>query len=322
MPAMDDRTYRNAWRRLESAFSEWNARWGRQVATLLQWGVPAVLLVWLGWCLTRLGWGQVWSSRPRGISFYIVVLLQFYIQPVADLFIYRYLFHVGRALPLFVMMRKRYVNGMLDYSGELYFFFWAHKNLALPKGRLMHAVKDTNVLSASAALVMFWLTVLAVVLAGGTGLPPSMTGGLPELLSLGSLPIVLGVALFVGGRKITTLSRSDILVTFGIHLARGAVKFLVEFLFWWVSGALPSATACLQFIALRMVVTRLPLIPNKDLLFVGVGIAAAGAVDASAPKVAAALVLLTAIGIVQTFAVVGLPWLWEQFQERRRLAAS
>ena len=46
----------------------------------------------------------------------------------------------------------------------------------------------------------------------------------------------------------------------------------VEFGLWELSGALPSAVACLQFVALRLVVTRVPLVPNKDLIFVGAGI--------------------------------------------------
>jgi hypothetical protein len=320
-PALVDRLYHRTRTRWETARAALNTPSGRRVMSLLQWGVQAALLAWLGWSLTRLGWGQVWGSRPPGISFYIVVLLQFYVQPVADLLIYRHLFHAGRALPLLVMMRKRYVNGMLDFSGEFYFLFWARKNLALPKGRLMHAVKDSNVLSGSAGLLMVWLALLAVILSGGVKLPSSMTGGFAGFLSLGSLPIILGLVLVIGGRAVTNLSRSDVLVTFAIHFIRGVVQLILEFLVWWESGALPSAAACFQFVALRAVVTRLPLVPNKNLVFVGVGIAAAAAVNASAPRVAAALVLATAIGIVQNLVLVGLPWLFEERRERHRVAA-
>lgn len=310
------------WRKLQSVYAAWNARWGRHVIAVLRWGIPILLIAWLGYSLTRLGWAQVWSSRPTGLGFYVVLLLQFYIQPYADLLIYRYLLRAGPALTITAMMRKRYVNNMLDYSGEVYFFFWAHKALGLRKTALAHAVKDSNVLSASAGLVMVWLTLLAVLLSGGVRLPETVNTGIWSILLVGSLPIALGVALFAGGRKVTTLSRRDMMVTFGIHLTRAILNLGVDFVVWWLSGALPNAAACLQFIALRVLVTRLPLVPNKDLLFVGVGIAAAGMLNVSAPKVAAVLVLMTAIGLVQNLVQVGLPWLFEQFQSRRRAAVS
>ena len=54
------------------------------------------------------------------------------------------------------------------------------------------------------------------------------------------------------------------------RFCRALLMLVVEFFLWIVSGALPSWVACLQFVALRLVVTRLPLIPNKDLLFAAV----------------------------------------------------
>ena len=72
----------------------------------------------------------------------------------------------------------------------------------------------------------------------------------------------------------------------------------VEFGLWELSGALPSAVACLQFVALRLVVTRLPLVPNKDLIFVGAGIAAAGMAHVSVTPVATVLVILAAADLI------------------------
>lgn len=311
-----------AWHRLEATARLWHEKWGHKVVGVLRWVVPAILISWLVWSLARLGWGQVWNGRPRGLLFYGALLLPFYVQPLADLVIYRFLLREGGHLPMQVMLRKRYVNSLLDYSGEVYFFFWARRNLTLPKGRLMHAVKDTNVLSASAGLVTVWLTLLAVLLSGSIKLPASLQSGIWGFLALGSLPLVLAAALFAGGRKVTKLKRPEMLAIFGGHLARALTQLGVEFVIWLLSGALPSAAICLQFVALHVVVTRLPLIPNKDLLFMGIGIAAAGVMDVSAPKVAAVLVLLTAAGLLQNLLVVGLPWLFEQFQLRRRISVA
>lgn len=306
------------WRGLKRTAFRLNARWGKPAQHLLRWGVPLLLLAFLGYALTQLGWGKIVDARPSGLDFYIVVLLPFFVQPIADLIIYRNLLGVGRALPLVVLFRKRYMNGiMLDYSGEVYFFFWARKNLRLKKGLLLHAVKDTNVLSASAALATVLLMLLLFVVTGGVRLPAVATGITWVAIVILSLPLILGIALFTGGKKITALSRADIATTFGIHFARCIIKLSLEFAIWWFSGALPSAVACFQFVALRLLVTRLPMVPNKDLVFVGVGLAAAGVLNVSAPKVAAVLVIMTAVGLIQDLVLVGVPWLLEQFQVRR-----
>lgn len=311
-------TVQQIWRRIEGTAKRLNTRWSGPLRHLFRWGIPVVLLAFLAYALTQVGWAKIFNARPSSLWFYFVLLLPFFVQPIADWIIYRNLLGVGRTLPLTVFLRKRYMNTiMLDYSGEVYFFFWARKNLKLRDGLLLHAVKDCNVLSASAGLVVLWLMLLALVMGGIVKIPMLHTGTW-SLILLGSLPLVLGLALLAGGRKVTALRRIDIVVTFAIHLARCIVTLWLEYMIWWLSGALPTAGDCLKFVALRLLVTRLPLVPNKDLVFVGVGIAAAGIMNVSAPKAAAVLVLMTAVGLIQDFVVVGLPWLLEQLPSRRK----
>ena len=93
---------------------------------------------------------------------------------------------------------------------------------------------------------------------------------------------------------------------------------LVEFAMWEVSGALPNAVACLQFVALRLIVTRLPLVPNKDLVFVGAGIAAAGLVNVAITPVATVLVILAAADLLLGCVLIGLPWALEVLLLRRK----
>jgi hypothetical protein len=312
------RIFLQLWHDCQHVAARLNARWGKTASHVLRWGVPILLLAILGYSLTQLGWSHICDARPHALSFYLVLVLPFFIQPVADLIIYRNLLGVGRLLPFSVMLRKRYMNNvMVDYSGEAYFFFWARKNLDLKKGVLLHAVKDSNILSAGAGLAVVWLMLIALVESGVMKLPAFLPASLWTVVSVGSLPLVLCLALILGGRRVTALSRGDVATTFAIHLARSIAALSLEFALWWLSGALPSATVCLEFVALRLLITRLPFVPSKELVFIGVGIAAAGLLDVSAPRVAAVLVVMTAFSLLQEFALVGLPWLFEQFQIRR-----
>jgi hypothetical protein len=98
-------------------------------------------------------------------------------------------------------------------------------------------------------------------------------------------------------------------LVFGIHFTRVMAVLTVEFGLWELSGTLPSAVACLQFVALRLVVTRLPLIPNKDLLFVGAGIATAGLAKVAVTPVATVLVILAAADLILAASVATITWL-------------
>lgn len=305
-------------RRAKAAAAGLDRRWGALARPLLRWGVPLLLLTLVTVALTRLGWGRIVASRPQSWLFYLVLALPFFVQPIADLLLYRNLLGVGRALPLTIFLRKRYMNTlMLDYSGEVYLFLWARKHLLVRDSLILHAVKDSSVLSAAAGLVVLWLMLLMLV-AGHVVAIPALPIGRWPLLLVGSVPLVLGLALFVGNRKLTALSRRQIVSTFTIHFARAVITLWLEYLIWWLSGALPSGADCLKFVALRLLLTRLPLVPSKDIVWVGVGMAAAGTMAVSAPKVAAVLVMMTAVGLVQDLIIVGLPWLVEQTNLRRR----
>jgi hypothetical protein len=297
------------------------AWWSRAGLLLLRWGVPLILLVLLGYRLTQIGWIQMWAARPRSFAFYVVLPLIFFAQPVADLAIYRYLWKVGREVSLGVMLRKRYLdNVVLDYSGEAYFYFWAQHRLALPKSLLLNAIKDSNVLSAGAGVSMVFLALGAAVVSGAVRLPSILSQHFWATAAGCGVPVLLCLVLVLGGRKVTSLSRGQIAVTYAIHMARAFSGLVLQFLLWQLSGALPDALAALQFVVLQLLINRLPIIPNKDLIFVGAGLEMAGWLKLSAPPVAAVLVIGTAFDQLFGFALVGLPWLFERRRKAERRA--
>lgn len=286
----------------------------------MHWGVPLLLLVLVGYGLTHVGWDRIYQSRPDSLAFYIVALVPFFVQPLADLFIYRNLLGVGSALPLWIFLRKRCMNSiMLDYSGEVYFFLWARKNLKIKDSTLLHAVKDSSVLSASAGLIVLWLMVLVLFVAGVVKIPV-VSRSTWWIVAGGSLPLVFAAALFLGHKKLTQTSRKNMMATFGLHFSRALIVMGLEYFTWMLSAALPSSGDCLKYVALRLLVTRLPLIPNKEIVFIGVGVAAAGLMQVSAPNVAAVLVLMTVMDRLEDLIVVGFPWFFEQIRRHRGLA--
>lgn len=298
-------------------------RAGRTGLLTLRWAVPVLLLTLLGYSLTQIGWGDMWAARPGHFGFYLVLPLIFFAQPVADLAIYRYLWNVGGAVSLGVMLRKRYLdNVVLDYSGEAYFYFWAQGKLPLPKHVLLNGIKDSNVLSAGAGVSMVLLALASAVISGAVRPPPILSQHFWATAVGSGVPLLLCLVLVLGGRRVTSLSRTQIAVTYGIHMARAFAGLALQFVLWLLSGALPNSLVCLQFVVLQLLINRLPLIPNKDLIFVGAGIAMAGWMNLSAPSVAAVLVIGTAFDQLFGFVLVGLPWLFERMALRRKTARA
>ena len=284
---------------------------------LLRWLIPIALLIIIGRRLTELGWHEIWVARPGNPIFYLLLVLQFLIQPFGDYFVYRNLWGADATPSMAVILRKRVMNTfMLDYSGEVFFFLWAQTHLTLKPGMLVHGIKDSNVLSAGAGLAMLYLMTLVLLASGGLHIPAGISAHGWLYLLIGSVPLILCSVLVLGRRKLTALTTGQIAGTFAIHFTRAALVLGVEFFLWQLSGALPSAVASLQFVALRLVVTRLPLVPNKDLVFVGAGIAAAGMAKVSVTPVATVLVILAAADLILALAFAGLPWLLEQLRRK------
>ena len=282
---------------------------GRILLKLVQWGIPLLLLAIIGRKLSQLGWSDIWAARPANPGFYLLLVAQFFLQPFGDYLVYRTLWRQSRP-PLAVILRKRLMNTfMLDYSGEAFFFFWAQRHLKLERGLLIHAIKDSNILSGAASLVMVYILLVLLMGFGGLHVPGNLAGNRWLFVGAGTVPLILTAAIVLGHRKLTVLSRRQMALVFGIHFTRVMAVLAVEFGLWELSGALPSAIACLQFVALRLVVTRLPLIPNKDLLFVGAGIATAGLARMAVTPVATVLVILAAADLILAASVASITWL-------------
>ncbi len=208
----------------------------------------------IGRRLTQLGWHEIWLARPGAAGFYVLLVLQFFLQPFGDYFVYRGLWGRANTPPMAVILKKRLLNTfMLDYSGEVFFFLWARENLTFKPGMLVHGIKDSNVLSAGAGLAMLYLMTLVLLASGGLHIPAGISAHGWLYLLIGSVPLILCSVLVLGRRKLTALSTGQIARTFLIHFTRALLVLGVEFFLWEIVRRRwpASAVTCLQFVALQ-----------------------------------------------------------------------
>ncbi|MGL6042533.1 MAG: hypothetical protein ACRC1J_01280 [Sandaracinobacteroides sp.] len=255
---------------------------------LLSVGLSAAILLYLVYAVARIGWAEVWAVLPANPIFYLLVAMSYMATPVTEYIIFRRWWPLTpRALAIF--SKKRVLNeAVFGYSGDAYLFVWAKKALGAREvgAGPLAAVKDVAITSALAGNVATLLMLgLALSMGGGPAVEQAFTGGAMRSVGFGfAFVISVSLAILLFSRKVMSLSARENFVLFLLHCARLLIGSALLLVAWIV--ALPEVAVGTWIVlgALRMVVTRLPFVPNKELLFAAIGVTLTGS---AAPQVAA-----------------------------------
>lgn len=235
---------------------------------ILRWATPALSVAILAvviWQFRHINLNQIVDVIPTNPLFWLVFAIYFFSAPIADFIIFRRLW--GIPFEGFIaLLRKSVSNALLvDYLGEAYFYSWARKKLNMvtsPFG----AVKDVAILSA---LVSNFATIVMMALAYPYA--RDFNFGVQPLLIAASIGVVAIISILVVAfrKRLFSLTRSELWWVSGVHLARMVIVNLLLALAW--SLALPDValTWWLVLVTINMLLGRLPLISNKDVIFAG-----------------------------------------------------
>ncbi len=235
----------------------------------------------LGYKLNEIGWGILAHNLPTNPWFYIIFIVNYCGLPFYETIIYNWLWHTGaRVLP--ALLRKRVYNeAVLEYSGESALFMWARGHTKVGDGELARNVRDVNILSTLVAnLVTFGLLVGVISTVMGR-----LGAGDAALLRRGTLFIGAFVLLLLGliaafGRRFLALPLGKAAGVSGLHMLRLFTYMGLLAVQWHVAVPQVGWNTWIIFIALQMAVSRLPLIPAKDLFFTGLAVHLGGRVSA------------------------------------------
>ncbi len=261
--------------------------WGRA----LTMGLSLLVLAAAAWQSRELRLGDITALIPYSPLFWLVFLARYVSTPVFDWLIFHRLWRVSADAFVALMRKLIYNELLLGYLGEAYFYTWARRRLpmaATPFG----AVKDVAIMSAVAGNVM---TLALIVLAYPyLALLPLAQYSDPIAWSLAAI-IGISLAAMLLRRRIFTLARSELWMVFGFQCARILMSTLLTALAWHL--VLPDVQIgwWLVLSAIRLLVSRLPFVPNKDVVFAGIAVLALGQDVALAALMAmmAALILAT-----------------------------
>ncbi|MFM2302151.1 MAG: hypothetical protein RLZZ84_1887 [Pseudomonadota bacterium] len=276
----------------------------RRLAAMFSTLVSLALLVMVAEQFRHMEPAAIMAMVPRGGEFWLTFAVWYLAMPLSEWVIYHRLWN----LPLSgigALMRKLVSNELLlGYLGEAQFYAWARSKLDMPTAPF-GAIKDVTILSAltgNIATMVMLVFAWPLVASGAIGM---------ELRSVFiSLSVVLGTSfiMLLLRRRLFSLPRAELRMITAIHFLRIGALVLLSALMWhWVLPAVPVAL-WLVLATLRMLVSRLPLIPNKDVVFAGLAVYLIGRETEVADMLTmmAALSLLAHLAVGSVFALSGL----------------
>lgn len=260
-------------------------------------GISLALLITILTRLDEFGFRQAFSVLPATPAFWLAFAAYYFALPGSEWLIFRRLW----ALPasgIVPLLRKLVSNEvLLGYSGEAYFYAWARshaKLVAAPFG----AIKDVSILSAlSGNLVTLAMLVLAWPLLANVA--PDLHGKTIFISTAVMLGSSVAILLFRG--RLFSLERSALRHVFSLHLLRLAATTLLSGVMWHLALPEISLTWLVLLATLQLLVTRLPLIPSKDLVFANLAVFLIGHDNAVTMVVA-----MIAASLLATHLVVGM----------------
>ncbi|MEY3267422.1 MAG: hypothetical protein RL480_182 [Pseudomonadota bacterium] len=231
-------------------------------------GISAAILVAVVLELRQVDLARVRAMLPASSLFWLVFIISYLSAPAADWLIYRRLWRIPVA-GFGALLRKLVGNELLvGYVGELYLYTWARRRTAMTSAPF-GAIKDVAILSAMVAnAVTLVLIVLAYPLLGTLHLGVDTR----TLLISVSVIVATSTAILFLRKTLFSLPRRDLYFVAGVHLVRIGLTTGLAALCWHL--ALPGVALqwWLLLATLRMLLSRLPLLPNKDIVFAGLAV--------------------------------------------------
>jgi hypothetical protein len=273
----------------------------RRALRVIQGVLFVAVVVFLVIQLSEVGWREVFSALPENPWFYAIFTLRFFAQPLTEIPAYELVWRTPLWRHWTAFLRQRVYNfAVMGYSGEAFFTLWARRTLNLSDRDIVVGVKDNNLISALVSNAATAAIVAALFFLGDLEREIDAIPGGAALFALAFLSAAsLAVAVTMFRRQLIQLPKGMTRKIIAINAARIVLVFVLHAMLY--QSAIPSAplAAWLIFIALQLVLSRVPFVPNQDIVFLTAALSLAP--EIGAPEAAIAGMLLAEAGLSQIF---------------------
>lgn len=253
--------------------------------------------------LTAVGWSDVLNNLPTSPLFYFFWALRYALTPAVETQTYGIIWKRPMVRHFWVFIRKRvYNNGVAGMSGEGFLSLWARRNLDLGLKDVLISIKDANILSA---LTANSVTILLVITALVFGLAEPLMRDIPNgdaLVWIGlAVPSVMVTGAILFRKKILSLEPREVCVILTWHSARHALLIVLAIAMY--ASAVPGVPLLvwLSFIVLFMLLSRIPFLPNQDLVYAAAALAVTSSIGVADDVMAGVLLCEAALIQIANF---------------------
>jgi hypothetical protein len=235
----------------------------------IKWFGPTVsvlILCSVAYQLRSIDFGSLVRLLPSALGFWIAFAAYYAAGPLSEWVIFRRLWKLP-ASGIAALFCKLISNELLlGYLGEVYFYAWARRTTRIATAPF-GAIKDVAILSA----VMGNVFTLVMVMAAAPFLDLLRVGvGAPALLGAAIVVLVSSLALILLRGRVFTLPPRELRFVALVHAVRIVATMLLMAWMWHMILPAVAISWWVLLGTLRQLLSRLPLVPNKDVVFAGI----------------------------------------------------
>lgn len=303
------------WTKLQDRWTRFSASsQGKGVIRWTKRGLLATIGIYLVWKLREIGWQAVWAERPKALLFYALFLLIYFSLPLTEILIYRvtWRYDMWRSVPAFIKKRI-YNKGVLGYSGEVYFYGWASKNLHLTDREIAETIRDNNIISSVAStlvalsLIFFFLTYGELNLQRWIGKPNWTYLGVAVVLLAVLVPLAIRYR-----RYLYAMPLKATLAIFVIQCVRLLVGQVLQIAQWAVVMPDVALNKWFTLAAVSLIISRIPALPNQSVVLMGVAVELSTRLGIPTAGMFSMMGVLAALEKVMNVGLFTLLTLWEK----------
>lgn len=273
----------------------------KRALRIAQGALFLAVVVFLVVQLSDVGWSDVFSALPSSPSFYAIFAIRYFLQPLSEIPAYELVWRTPLWRHWTAFIRKRVYNfAVMGYSGEAFFTLWARRALTLSDRDIVVGVKDNNLVSALVSNAATALVVVALFFLGDLERELAAIPGGAVLFGLAFVSAAsLAVAVVMFRRQLIQLPKGMTRRIIAINAGRIVVIMILHAMLYAAAIPGPPLAAWLMFIALQLVLSRIPFVPNQDIVFLTAALSLAP--EIGAPEAAIAGMLIAEAGLSQLF---------------------
>jgi hypothetical protein len=242
--------------------------------------------------LYEIGFEDIIRSVPKNPLVYVLSVALFFILPVSEHVAYERFFKFKAAESIPMLIKKRIFNkNLMSYVGEFDFYLWlTQKEPEQSRRRVFDIVKDNNIVSSVASIVLISALLLVLLVMYYTA--EEVRDYLLILgYVLGYILLLVAVVVVMARSNVYSLNIRDTWYLTGVHSVRILTISAVQILQWYLAITDISVWELFVILSVQMVVSRIPVLPAKDLIFISGSIELTNYLDISTSELAAIMVL-------------------------------